>query len=431
MTAATHLSFFSSRKGNETILTLNRSVASSFCMLAGGLTISLREYRNRIERVRSQLKRKKVDALYLASPTRILYTTGFSHISTERPLAVVIPREEPIFLMGPLLESDHVKLESQIIEEVFTYPDYPGKLHPIRRFAKILADKGLARSRIATDSASGAAGGYGYLGPSIAEVVSRAKFIDGRDLVDRLRLVKSRQEILLLRESARWSQIAHDILMESVKVGVHDAVLAVKASHEALTKMLGRLGGRYVQLKWGLSPVVVGFRGQVGANSAIPHSVYTAKKIRRGDVLVTEAGVEIGGYTAELERTVVVGKPTARARKYFEAMLSARAAALGRFRAGATCSSVDATAWEKINALGLSESWRHHTGHGIGLEGHEPPWLDPGDRTVMRVGMVFSCEPGLYVPGYAGFRHSDTVEVTGSGMKFITSYPSSLEELMV
>jgi len=333
--------------------------------------------------------------------------------------------------MGPLLESDHVKQESRIIEQVFTYQDYPGKMHPMRRFAKILTEKGFGTSRMAIDSPSGAAGGYGYVGPSIASVMSRAKFVDGGDLVDRLRLVKSKQEIRLLQESARWSQVAHDILIENVRVGMHDSVTGVKASYEALAKMLGRLGSKYVQLKWGLSPIVVGFRGQVGANSAIPHSVYTAKKIRRGDVLVTEAGVEMGGYTSELERTVVVGKPSARARKYFEAMLATREAALGKFRAGAACRSVDAAAWEKINELGLSESWRHHTGHGIGLEGHEPPWLDPGDRTVMRVRMVFSCEPGLYVPGYAGFRHSDTVEVTGSGMKFITSYPSSLEELTV
>ncbi|HZY93553.1 MAG TPA: Xaa-Pro peptidase family protein [Candidatus Bathyarchaeia archaeon] len=400
-------------------------------MPSGGFAISLSEYRDRVGNVRSQLKRKKLGALYLTNPTRILYTTGFSHISTERPLAVVIPREGPIFLMGPSLESDHVKLESRIIEEVFTYPDYPGKLHPIRRFARILADKGFAKSRIAIDSPSGAAGGYGYAGPSITNVMSRAEFIDGRDILDRLRLVKSRQEIQLLRESAKWSQVAHDILIENTRAGVHDAVTAVKASYEALAKMLNRLGSKYVQLKWGLSPVVVGFRGQVGANSAIPHSVYTAKKIRRGDVLVTEAGVEMGGYTSELERTMIVGKPSSKARKYFEAMLAAREAALGRFRAGAACSSVDAAAREKVDKLGFSETWRHHTGHGIGLEGHEPPWLDPGDKTVMRVGMVFSCEPGLYVPGYAGFRHSDTVEVTGSGMKFITSYPSSLKELTV
>jgi Xaa-Pro aminopeptidase len=70
-------------------------------------------------------------------------------------------------------------------------------------------------------------------------------------------------------------------------------------------------------------------------------------------------------------------------------------------------------------------------GHGIGIDGHEPPWLDPGDRTIMKTGMVFSCEPGLYVPGFAGFRHSDTIEITKRGMEFITEYPRSLEELTV
>ncbi len=193
--------------------------------------------------------------------------------------------------------------------------------------------------------------------------------------------------------------------------------------------MLRRLGGTYRQLKWGLSPVIVGFRGQVGPESAIPHAISTRRKIRKGDVLVTEAGVEVGGYTSELERTIVVGKPSLRARKYFQAMLRAQSAALKEFRPGTKCSQVDEVARKTIEAEGLGECLRHHVGHGIGLDGHEPPWLDPGEETVMRAGMVFSCEPRLYVPGYAGFRHSDTVGITRDGMNFMRDYPRELDEL--
>jgi len=184
-------------------------------------------------------------------------------------------------------------------------------------------------------------------------------------------------------------------------------------------------------LKIALSPVVVGIRGQVGVNSAIPHAVYTKNKIRRGDVLVTEAGVEMGGYTSELERTVIVGKPGSRAKRCFEAMLKAQNAALNEFRPGITCNRIDQAASKSIEDSGLMDGHRHHTGHGIGLDGHEPPWLDPGDRTVIREGMVFSCEPGLYYPGYAGFRHSDTVVITKKGMDFVTHYPRELEELTI
>src|SRR5437016_3910290 len=305
-------------------------------MAPNELKISTEEHKNRIAKIQNTLRRNGIDALYLTNSARILYTTGFAHISTERPLAAVIPNEKPPFFMAPHLEYDHVREECPLADEVLTYPDYPGKIHPIRVFAKFMAQKGFASSKIATDSVEGAAGGYGYRGPALRDLMRRAKFIDGRDIVDKLRLTQSRQEIRLLRESAKWSDIAHGILLENTHAGLHDALVAVKSSYDA---------------------------------------------------------------------------------------------ALKEFRPGITCNRVDEAARKSIEDSGLIDAHRHHTGHGIGLDGHEPPWLDPGDRTVMREGMVFSCEPGLYFPGYAGFRHSDTVVITKKGVDFITHYPRGLEEL--
>jgi Xaa-Pro dipeptidase len=400
-------------------------------MATDELRINRAEHKNRIERVQKRLRKSRIDALYLTNSTRILYTTGFSHISTERPLAAVIPKEEPPFFMAPHLELDHIRQDCPLAGEVLTYPDYPGKIHPMRLFAKFMTQKGLASSKIATDSMEGAAGGFGYRGPALRDLMRQAKFVAGRDIVDSMRLTKSRQEIRLLRESAKWSELAHDILLDNTRAGLQDALVAVKSSYDALGKMIRKLGQSYIQLKIALSPVVVGFRGQVGVNSAIPHAVYSKNKIRRGDVLVTEAGVEIGGYTSELERTVIVGKPSSRAKRCFEAMLKAQDAALKEFRPGIRCGRIDEAANKSIEDSGLAEGLRHHTGHGIGLDGHEPPWLDPGDPTVIREGMVFSCEPGVYFPGYAGFRHSDTVVITRKGMDFVTHYPRGLDELTI
>src|SRR2546425_11303906 len=166
-------------------------------MVSGDLVISQAEHKSRIEKIRKQLKRSRSTALYLTNPTRILYTTGFSHISTERPLALVIPQDGTIFMMGPHLEEDHVKQDSSLIEEFFSYPDYPGTTHPIRHFAKILKEKGLAGSKIATDSFEGAAGSWGYRGPSLGDLLKRSKMVDGKGIVDNLSWVKSRQEIYL------------------------------------------------------------------------------------------------------------------------------------------------------------------------------------------------------------------------------------------
>src|SRR5881409_247546 len=99
------------------------------------LTISQSEHKARIEKVRNRLRRSHLDALYLVNPTRILYTTGFAHITTERPIAVVIPQEGPVFFMGPHLEEDHVKQDAPLVDKVYTYPDYPGNVHPMRFFA--------------------------------------------------------------------------------------------------------------------------------------------------------------------------------------------------------------------------------------------------------------------------------------------------------
>jgi len=334
-------------------------------------------------------------------------------------------------MMGPRLEEDHAKHDCAFIEEFFSYPDYPGSTPPIRHFVNVLTRKGFAGSKIATDSVDGTAGGWGYRGPSLPDLLDKTKMVDGRDVVDSLRWVKSKQEIRLLKESARWAERAHDILMENIAPGKHDAIIGLKASYEALTGMMKKLGARYQQLKWGLSPVVVGCRGQVGPGSAVPHAVFSKRRIRRGNVLVTEAGVEIGGYTSELERTVIVGKAGPREKKYFETMLRAQDAALSAFKPGVACSQVDAAARTTVEAAGLTEALRHHAGHGIGIDGHEPPWLDPGEKTIMRTGMVFSCEPGLYIPGFAGFRHSDTIVITKNGMNFITDYPRDLEKLTV
>jgi Xaa-Pro aminopeptidase len=400
-------------------------------MVLSDLVINQSEHKSRIEKIRDQLKRSRCTALYLTNPTRILYTIGFSHISTERPLALVIPQDGPIFMMGPHLEEDHVKQDSALIGEFFSYPDYPGVTHPIRHFVKILKQKRLAGSKIATDSFDGAAGGWGYRGPSLQALLQPSKMVDGRDLVDRMRWVKSVQEIRLLKESARWAEKAHDALLEKVAPGAHDALIGIKASQEVLARMMKKLGAKYRQLKWGLSPVIVGCRGQVGPGSAVPHAIFSKRKIRRGDVLVTEAGVEVGGYTSELERTVIVGKAGPREKRYFETMLRAQNAALQSFKAGTPCFQVDAAARKAIQDAGLQGNLRHHVGHGIGIDGHEPPWLDSGEKAIMKTGMVFSCEPGLYIPGFAGFRHSDTVEITKHGMDFITEYPRNLEELTV
>lgn len=393
-------------------------------------SISESEYKKRIEKVRKVLRERNINALYLTNATSIFYLTGYSFISTERPAALVIPLDGKITFIGPLLEKDHVHMKTKLIEEVKTYLDYPGEKHPIEYFADFLKEMGLARQRIGIDNKAGAAAMWGYKGPPITKKLPEAKFVDMADLVPKMRLVKSQAEISLIKESAKWANLAVSLLQEYAVEGSWDVEVALAVSLDVSNTMKKALGANYEPLR-NIFPVSVGFRGQIGEMSAIPHAIGTKRKIKSGDVIIAEAGVEIGGYSCELERTLVVGKPSAKQKRFFEVMTKAQEAAIQKIRESVECSEVDKASMDVFRKAGLIHLVRHHTGHGLGLEGHEPPWLDIGNKEKLRAGMVLSCEPGIYEIGFAGFRHSDTVLVTEIGCELITYYPRDIESLIV
>lgn len=387
------------------------------------------EYKSRIERVRKVLSRRKLDALYLTNTTSMFYLTGYSFIATERPLALIIPLDGKVTFMGPLLEKDHIPLKTRIIEDIKTYLDYPGEKHPIDWFAEFLKDMGLAKKRIGIDNKSGASAMWGYEGPPIIKLVE-AKFTDMKDLVPSMRLVKSEAEIALIKESAKWANLVHTLLHEYIAEGLWDVEVALTASLEASSIMKKALGPDYEPLRRSI-PISVGFRGQIGEMSAIPHALATKRMIRKGDVIGTGATADVGGYYCELERTIIFGKPTAKQKRYFNIMVKAQEAAFKTFKAGAKCSDVDRTTFDVFKKAGLAHLVLHHTGHGLGLEGHEPPFLDIGNEQPLKAGMVVSCEPGIYEFGFAGFRHSDTVLITKDGSEILTYYPRDLEALTI
>jgi len=393
-------------------------------------SISEAEYRRRIEYVREHLSKKKLKAVYLTNSTSMFYLTGYSFITTERPAALIIPVDGEITFMGPLLEEDHIPLKTAIIEDVKTYVDYPGEKHPIEYFAEFLKDMGLTKKRIGIDNKAGAAGKWGYRGPPITKKLSEAKFVDMKDFAPSMRLIKSEEEIAFIRESAKWANLAHNFLQEYTAEGYWDVEVALAASCEASSIMKKTLGSDYEPMRRS-SPVGVGFRGQIGEMSAIPHAIATKHRIRKGDVVVTGAGADIGGYSCELERTMIVGKPTSKQKRYFNVMTEAQEAAFKMFKPGVKCSDVDKATVKVFKKAGLMHLVKHHTGHGLGLEGHERPWLDMGNNESLRAGMVVSCEPGIYETGFAGFRHSDTILITEDGAEIITYYPRDLESLTI
>jgi Xaa-Pro dipeptidase len=148
-------------------------------------------------------------------------------------------------------------------------------------------------------------------------------------------------------------------------------------------------------------------------------------------VLVTGAGAPVWGYHSELERTMIIGPASKEQKQLFDHMVNLQDTAFEAMKPGSPCSVVDQAVRAYYEKHKLYDYWKHHVGHAIGLRYHESPFLDLGDDTIMRPGMVFTAEPGLYHPGLGGFRHSDTVVITDNGIEILTYYPRDLESLTI
>jgi Xaa-Pro aminopeptidase len=242
-------------------------------------------------------------------------------------------------------------------------------------------------------------------------------------------MIKSPAEQNLIRESVRWGNLAHTLLQRYTKVGASETEVSQRASVEANHAMLDAIGPIYqAQSPFG-EGVGAGYRGQIGRNAAIPHALANNIVFNAGDVLVTGAGAPVWGYNSELERTMIIGNPNERQKEMFAHMVALQDTALESIKPGNTCSQVDQKVRKYYEDHNLVTYWKHHSGHAIGLRYHESPFLDVGDHTVIQVGMVFTVEPGIYIPDLGGFRHSDTVLVTEQGIEILTYYPRDLESL--
>lgn len=391
------------------------------------LVISRREVERRVEAITSLMKSRGLDGLYLASPANVVYVTNFIFIPTERPVAAFIDSGGEVTLFVPLLEYEHA-LKYSYADRIVYYEEYPGQKHPIEVIAGELERMGFEGRRVGYD-VDGYAHVFGYRGPRLSDIL-KANYSYERDLIENIRMIKSREELLLLRESSRWTTLVHRLLQEYTRPGALEDEVSLRASMEATLMMARTLRGYYRPWGWTYG-ARAGFRGQVGVHSYYPHSHTIHAIIKEGDVLVTGATAIISGYGVELERTMIVGRPSEAQERFFKLMLEARKVAFENIKPGVRCSDVDKAVRKFYKERGLEKYWRHHVGHGIGLEYHEAPFLDIGDDRELKPGMVLTVEPGIYVEGVGGFRHSDTIVITEDGYEILTFYPEELEDLII
>ncbi|MFM7584884.1 MAG: M24 family metallopeptidase [Caldilinea sp.] len=362
-------------------------------------------YRARVAQLQRAAGEAGLDGLLVLNPANLMWATGFFHIPNERPLGLYLPADGAPILLVPFLEKENA--QESWIEEIRWYLEYPGEIP-----AEVWMVGQLAGGRIGVDAAS-------Y---STFQAMAAAKTGLRLDsTVSRLRFVKTAAEIELTRVAASYADAGLEIARQAVADGLRRGITELDVVQLVQAETTARM-------KRELADLVNFYRGAValtahaGPRGALPHGQPGPVAIQPGDTLIVGIGVKVGGYHAESGCTFVVGEPTAEQRRCLEATWACDAAALAALQPGVPCSAVNEAAWASLRDAGYGEFIRHRIGHGMGVEGHEAPWLSPGDDTPARPGMVFSNEPGIYRPGIDGYRIIDSMVVTAQGAERLSSY---------
>jgi Xaa-Pro dipeptidase len=389
------------------------------------LAINQTEYEERLAGLAGHLRERGLTGAVLFDPYYVLYYAGFAFAPTERPIAFVLSADGEGGMLVPRLEREHAQANSSV-NHVADYPEYPSETHPMESLRGLLEEMGVNKALGADQD------GYpwvlGYRGPSLTELTGTTPQKITAFVEDQM-AVKSAAEIELIRESSKWGNLAHVLLQRYTRSGLTESEVSRRASTEATLAMLDAIGPIYRGQSLLFDGAGAGYRGQIGRNGAIPHALANNIVFQEGDVLVTGAGAPVWGYLSELERTMVIGPPSPEQRRMFDHMVALQDTAFEAIKPGARCSDVDRKVRAYYDKHDLWDFWKHHVGHCIGLRYHEGPFLDIGDDTEIKPGMVFTVEPGLYAAGLGGFRHSDTVAVTDDGIEFLTYYPRDLASL--
>jgi Xaa-Pro dipeptidase len=373
--------------------------------------------RSRVDALRSFMSTEGISASLITDPDDQFYLSGFRALLYSRPILLFV-REDRTSIVVPGLEEAHAR-HDEAADEILAYYEHPemasrgssylehldGLLTSCPEGARIGVEMGSCPTALANHIES--------RGFSVADV--------GRRLTQ-LRYVKDEGEVALMTEAGRLVNAAVRESLAACGAGVTE--IEVDAAGNAV--LFEETAREHPDAT--LELLVMSPSGPV--RSVMPHVFSNTRRIEPGDVLIHSRQVSLNGYRAELERTVIVGEPSAEQERAFEAAREAQAAALDLIRPGVLASEVDDAARRVVRETGLGEYAVHRTGHGLGISAHEEPYLRFDNDLVLEEGMVFTVEPGIYVPGLGGFRHSDTVVLTQEGSEPITDHPRGLEDLV-
>ena len=393
--------------------TLPPSIAGLKSMKEEAKPISNEERQARLAKARELMAGNRLDAIMLTAGTSLEYFTGIHWWGGERLFALILPARGAAFFVCPYFETDrsHEQIaKSPLADTEVRY--WNEDESPYRLVAQGLKDRGLAAGTL----------GIGEETPFVfsngaAMAAAQVRITSATPVTAGCRMLKSAHEIELMRLAAKVTLTAYAAAYNALQEGMtqHDFGDLVAAAHRQL-----------------------GFEGdaeiQVGEYSALPHGSITPQVIRDGTILLMDGGCKVEGYVSDISRTFVLGKPTDKMRQVFDIVHRAQEKAVHTARPGLPAEQVDAAARKVITDAGYGPGYKyftHRVGHGMGMDGHEWPYLVGGDTMPLKPDMTFSDEPGIYIRGEFGVRLEDDMHITENGAELFTPQSPSLEHPFV
>jgi Xaa-Pro dipeptidase len=358
----------------------------------------------RLSKLSASLRDFKMDALALNAGPSLVYLTGLHFHLSERPVvAIFTPDREPVIILPEL---EMLKVKGMPVK-AFPYPENPSEWDGVFRGAVQLL--GLDGKRIGVEPRQMRLLEF----QRVKAGAQGSDFPDASDVVSRLRVRKDADEMAAMRKAVKVAQSALEATIPLIKVGMNEKEIAGE-----LVVQLLRNGS---QSEMPFAPIVSG-----GPNGANPHATPSDRKIQRGDLLVVDWGAAVDGYISDLTRTFAVGEVDDECRKIHQLVMDANAAGRAAGKPGLPCANVDIAARTVIEQAGYGQYFTHRTGHGIGMEGHEEPYMRGDNMQLLEPGMAYTVEPGIYLPDRNGVRIEDNVILTENGAECLSDMPREL-----
>ena len=395
---------------NKYDINLPKSIEDLAPMKEGVVPITVDERKQRIAKAQSIMEKEKIDAIFLEGTVSCFYFTGMRWGQSERTFGVVIPAKGPIAYVCPKFEEDRAMelLNPVFGDEVRCWEEHES---PYALIFNIIKDRGVRYKKIGMEERV-----RFFIADGVKKLATGFEIVDATPVTAGCRMYKTKSELALMQYSSDVTIKAYQAAFATIRPDMSQSEFSGNIS--AAFRKLGYSGGASVQ---------------VGKYSALPHGSITPQVIREGDIVMVDGGTSVEGYASDITRTIVVGKPSQRQIEVWNIELEAQNAAFAAIKIGAPCEVVDAAARAVIEKAGFKTNYKlpglpHRTGHGIGLEGHEWTNFVKGNKTPLAVGMCFSNEPTISIPGEFGIRLEDCLYIAEDGPHYFSKQSISIEQ---